>query len=472
VSDDAAALAEAVAGAFLGALSSLAPGFHVNTLAAFATGAPAPFLVAAFVSAGFAALAAGVFLGAPDEGAAAANLPAHALLHEGRGHEAVRRLVSGALAGFLLALALLPLFAWAFQGRDALRLLSAATPWALVALLALFLATDGKRLAYRRAWRIAPAAPERRVSGRVVARDGAVATLADGTRLVDDLGWIEGDVVRDAPVAATRVHGPLSRALGLAPGLAVMLLAGALGQAALALGAESPLGLPGGTMLLPLLAGLFGAPALVLALGHGAAAPTQLVADRVPPPRAGPLAAGALSASLVGLLPTLSAGHAVAVAFAAARGRVADRETALAVTGAAAGGAMAWSVAAWLALGRARSGALAAAPTPERWSPLWPAPPDATTALTAALVGALLGFALARFAARGLARMAARTPPAALPAGALALLALASWAFTGAPGLVVLATGTAVGLLPWRWGVRRTHAMAALTLPVLERAWL
>jgi TctA family transporter len=463
------ALAEAAAGAAAGAASAVVPGLHVNSLAAALPDAPSAFLVAAFAASGFAALAAAVFLGAPDEASAAGALPAHALLLEGRGHEAARRLAAAAFVGFALSLALLPAWRLALGTREAVDALDAATPWLLAALLATLLLTERRSVAYRRAWRVAPLAPEARISGHARRRDGSLVVMEDGRLVVDDIGWIEGDDLVDVPVARARAHGRLSRALGALLALAAFLVAGALGVLALDTGISSPLGLPGATPLLPLLGGLFGAPALLLALRRREGLPPQVLCRRVPMPRLREVAPGALAGSLVGLLPSLSAGHAAAVAALLARGGN-ERESALDATGAAAGGAAGASLAAWLVLHRARSGALAAADDPEPWMPLWPPPPDVPEALAAALVGATLGYAAAALVAEALARGARFASGRAAPAFALALLTAGTWAFAGGPGLLLLVAAAAVGLLPVRWRVRRLHCMGSLAVPVLARA--
>jgi putative membrane protein len=43
--------------------------------------------------------------------------------------------------------------------------------------------------------------------------------------------------------------------------------------------------------------------------------------------------------------------------------------------------------------------------------------------------------------------------------------------FTGLMGLLVLLVATAVGLVPQALGVRRSHAMGVLLLPVIIMLW-
>ena len=39
--------------------------------------------------------------------------------------------------------------------------------------------------------------------------------------------------------------------------------------------------------------------------------------------------------------------------------------------------------------------------------------------------------------------------------------------FTGVMGLLVLAVATAIGFLPVLWGVRRSHCMGVLLIPII-----
>lgn len=107
-----------VLGVLLGLLAGILPGIHPNTLiplllAASAFLGPLPaalVLVVAGVINLFINFIPSVLLGAPEEETALSVLPGHKLLLEGRGHEAVKLMTTGALGATVLAVLLLPLF--------------------------------------------------------------------------------------------------------------------------------------------------------------------------------------------------------------------------------------------------------------------------------------------------------------------------------------------------------------------------
>ncbi len=129
------------AGAAAGFLAGLVPGLHANTLLpllpllpggveALAAGVPA------FATAhGIAALVPATYVGVPDPDGAVIPLPAHRLLHDGRGPFAIRVAVHATLLATLLGVLLLWPAKWLLDepGR-ASDALAAVTPWALAAL--------------------------------------------------------------------------------------------------------------------------------------------------------------------------------------------------------------------------------------------------------------------------------------------------------------------------------------------------
>ncbi len=110
-------LAYALAGVGLGVVTGLIPGLHVNNLTPFlvtlAAGSSlvslnlAALIVAMSIVNVFISYIPSTFLGAPEEGTELSVLPAHRLLLEGRGYQAVRLTTIGCLGGLLLSAALL-----------------------------------------------------------------------------------------------------------------------------------------------------------------------------------------------------------------------------------------------------------------------------------------------------------------------------------------------------------------------------
>ena len=192
-------LAWILGGVALGSLSGLVPGLHANNfallLAGFAPSIPGPPL---FV--GCAMLAAGVVhtflnavpamaLGVPDAEMAVTALPAHRMVQEGRGYEAIRLSALGSILAVLAAVPLALPITWGVTAayptiRDNLALLLAMVVVALVA--------------SEQTWR-----------GRV----GAIVSFA----LAAVLGLLTLDFSPDAPLEAGGMLAPLFAGLFGAP---------------------------------------------------------------------------------------------------------------------------------------------------------------------------------------------------------------------------------------------------------------
>ena len=115
-------------GFFLGIISGLTPGIHVNNFALilvalspfFASIGFAPFYIAVIILSNsiahtFLDIIPSVFLGAPEADTALAVLPGHALLMEGRGAEAVRLSALGSAGAVVVSLILAIPMAFFFQ---------------------------------------------------------------------------------------------------------------------------------------------------------------------------------------------------------------------------------------------------------------------------------------------------------------------------------------------------------------------
>lgn len=112
-----------IIGITLGTITGLIPGIHVNLIAIILLTLSAvlqnyfPLLtiitviIAMAITHTFLDTIPATFLGAPDEDTALAVLPAHKLLLEGKGYEAVYLTVIGSLSSLILICALLPLLA-------------------------------------------------------------------------------------------------------------------------------------------------------------------------------------------------------------------------------------------------------------------------------------------------------------------------------------------------------------------------
>ena len=107
-------LGACVIGCFLGVITGLTPGIHVNTLIPFMAIFPFSGLIGAViifslaVTHTFLDFIPSCILGVPDGDTALSILPAHQLLLAGRGYEAIKLTVVGSLGAFIVSLILVP----------------------------------------------------------------------------------------------------------------------------------------------------------------------------------------------------------------------------------------------------------------------------------------------------------------------------------------------------------------------------
>jgi putative membrane protein len=89
----------------------------------------------------------------------------------------------------------------------------------------------------------------------------------------------------------------------------------------------------------------------------------------------------------------------------------------------------------------------------------------------AGLIAAILGFFLTLFIGRKFAKIFSKVPYRKIVFSIIIFIILMVFAFTGVLGLFVLAISTCIGLLPPYFGVRRSHAMGVLLMPVIIMLW-
>ncbi len=419
-------------GTATGLLTGLAPGLHVNNVAALVVATKAGWFAAFGVLApawaiepgGVALLAAcyllaaasshavvdfvpSVFFGAPTEETALSLLPGHRLLLRGQGPKAVALAARGSVLGAFLAVVLLVPLRTLLS--DPVGLADAFRPWApvfLAGLLAALLVTEAR--SRHRA---------RRVAGSAL----------------------------------------------------VQLLAGALGLVAL----RGPAIVDPNTALFPLFAGLFGLPNLILSLRtRPGAIPPQRNERLGPFGRADLVHAtrGAVAGAAVSWLPGLSGGAAATLASATSR-RTISPPAFMVVLGAVSTSTTILSVAVLFMIGKTRCGTAVAVRDFLGWPAPWADPLQVPLVLGALVVASILAVTCAAPISAALARalgprwsdLDPRRLSAATLGGITLLLAIAS----GPWGLALAAFSALVGAVPIRIGVRRVHLMAALLVPVL-----
>jgi putative membrane protein len=91
--------------------------------------------------------------------------------------------------------------------------------------------------------------------------------------------------------------------------------------------------------------------------------------------------------------------------------------------------------------------------------------------LIAAIFSAITAFYITLYMGRKFARAFERLPYQKIVIGIIVFIFVMVVMFTGLIGLLVLLVATAVGLVPQALGVRRSHAMGVLLLPVIIMLW-
>lgn len=234
----------------------------------------------------------------------------------------------------------------------------------------------------------------------------------------------------------------------------VFLLAGALGIASMRAAISDP--------LFPAFSGLFAASGILLSFTSTRSLPLQksekTKLDFLPY-----VALGVLFGMLSDLLPGIAAPAQIAV-FASAIMMTDDARKFLALIASIAASHAVFAFAALISIGKAREGSLAIM---DEIKPVLPSdlPVLVGVFLLSLGVSAFLLMKLAKHAGR-LQQLDLRT----LNLGILAYLVCAVAIISGAGGMLLFATSTAVGLLPPLLGIRRTHVMGLIIIPAIMLA--
>lgn len=406
-------------GFLLGVISGLIPGLHVNTFAAMLLGASpammklglspyhvAVIILAASISQTFLDAIPTVFVGAPDSDTVLAVLPGHRLMLRGRGIEAVRLSAMGSAGSVLVALALIPLLSWIFSSYYDLLM-----EWIGLILLGIAIIMIMKE-------RDADPAPYKTMKRRALALS---VFLTSGL-----LG-----------IFAFENQDLLSSPLGLEPDI-----------------------------LLPLLSGIFGASALILSIFSSTEMREQretgFELSALPLVRS--IILGGAAGSVVAWIPGVS--PAVATMLTRLGRGVEDgdqsaREFLVSISGVNTSCAV-LSIVALFVISRPRSGAAAAI---NELIDLDARHLQAmiVIATAVALVSYITTIWLACIAGSLLSKIDYRK----LSILVLGSLALIAFIFTGAFGIFIFLVSTLIGLAPHLAGIRKTHAMGVLMLPLI-----
>jgi putative membrane protein len=233
---------------------------------------------------------------------------------------------------------------------------------------------------------------------------------------------------------------------------------GLLGVATLSVSPTAPLA--AGGMLVPLFAGLFGAPVLVDAIG-GTGVPPQGDAALALSGRgvAGLAGVGTVAGAVVGYVPAVSSAIAATAALLAVPGRCGARGFVVATSGVNTSNAV-FALFALVALGAPRTGVLVAV---DRLG----APLLLAHLIVAMVVAAAAGFVLVLVVGDRYLAVVGRLDTRRLSVAILAGLAALSFLFAGPVGTVTYLAAGIVGLVPARFRARRASLMGVLIVPLV-----
>ena len=468
-------------GVAMGSLTGLIPGFHVNNVALIllalspvflSWGIPLSAVAAIIVSTGtvhtFLNYIPSALLGAPDGDTALSLLPGHRMLLSGNAPRGVAWSARGSQLGLFLSLPLIIVARIAFGDElgwyDYLRNIIF---FLLLAISFLLLATETTRLDWPK-WM-------RKLSRNILGTD--------------------------------------SRFAGFLAATGFFLLSGFYGWAVFSLPARSPVGIPDASLLLPSLAGLFGIANLLDIYATTSHIPPQNEDWTLPPakPLFVPCFWSGVAGASMGVLPGMTASQATVlvmggrnvaakiqgkegygmdwetrrltemtddelleIALAEAEGGVEGPQTkqdleVIAILSAVNTAVTVMVLGFLYIIGRSRSGATLALKMMypiDTWSSAEPTA-DFIRLIAITIAAGLMAMPIMRVVGKGMLRLHAAIPLQQMVMGVILFVSALVWFTTGFIGIGVLIIGTILGLIPPRVGIRRSHGMGIIIVPIM-----
>jgi len=468
-------------GVAMGSLTGLIPGFHVNNVALIllalspvflSWGIPLSAVAAIIVSTGtvhtFLNYIPSALLGAPDGDTALSLLPGHRMLLSGNAPRGVAWSARGSQLGLFLSLPLIIVARIAFGDElgwyDYLRNIIF---FLLLGISFLLLATETTRLDWPK-WM-------RKLSMSKLATD--------------------------------------SRFAGFLAATGFFLLSGFYGWAVFSLPARSPVGIPDASLLLPSLAGLFGIANLLDIYATTSHIPPQNEDWTLPPakPLLVPCFWSGVAGASMGVLPGMTASQATVlvmggrnvaakvqgkegygmdwetrrltemtdeelleIALSEAEGGVEGPQTkqdleVIAILSAVNTAVTVMVLGFLYIIGRSRSGATLALKMMypiDTWSSAEPTA-DFVRLIAITVAAGLMAMPIMRVVGKGMLRLHAAIPLQQMVMGVIIFVSALVWFTTGFIGIGVLIIGTILGLIPPRVGIRRSHGMGIIIVPIM-----
>jgi putative membrane protein len=265
--------------------------------------------------------------------------------------------------------------------------------------------------------------------------------------------------------------GILPSVNGMLFAMAVFFISGFFGIVILDMYVDSPIGLSS-PVLFPALAGLFGMPTLLTSLRTKPIIPKQKIQPlhldkKTKHSSTLSVMTGSLGGILVSIIPGITSATGTILAMNA-RGESSKRQTIITLSAVNTACAFFVVVVMFVIL-RSRSGATLAAMelmSVQEWGALL-MPANLSYLLIALLIGGTLSYYLTLKVGKIFARSFANVPYSLVIKLTISLVSILVFLFTGVMGLFILTIATLIGLLPVEWGVRRSHCMGVLLVPII-----
>lgn len=262
-----------------------------------------------------------------------------------------------------------------------------------------------------------------------------------------------------------------SSIFGMLFALFVFFLSGFFGFVIFEVIVESPIGLES-PVLFPALAGLFGMPTLVTSLMTKPVIPEQNLDDVVLDKKTKKasvmsIVTGSLGGILVSIIPGITSATGTVISMNI-RGESSKRQTIVTLSSVNTACAFFVVIMMFVIL-RSRSGAALAVMdliVVEEWNDLLP-PQYLCYLLIAVLLSGTFAYFLTLGIGKIFAKKFANVPYTLVVRLTISMVVILVFLFTGFMGLFVLLISTFIGLLPVEFGVRRSHCMGVLLIPII-----
>jgi putative membrane protein len=268
-----------------------------------------------------------------------------------------------------------------------------------------------------------------------------------------------------------RSKGVIPSIIGMLFALFVFILSGLFGMIIFGITVNSPIGLSS-PVLFPALAGLFGTPTLLNSLLNKPVIPKQVIEEPVldkydKKSSSLSVITGGFSGIFVSVIPGITSAIGTVLAMNA-RG-VSDKKQTIVTLSAVRTACAFFVVIVLFVLLRSRSGATIAVNeliSVSEWTAIF-MPANLTYLLIALLLGGTLSYFLTLKIGKIFAKHFANMPYTLVVKLTISFVVLLVFLFTGLMGVLILVVATFIGLLPVEWGVRRSHCMGVLLIPIL-----